>query len=88
MEDKAMTDDEFDFLDEVYFVTPYKEIQSSLGWEDGRMISCIAQLVHKGWLRCYAGADKELLSQEVHPSAYITYSYLASKQGLLAHNGH
>lgn len=88
MESKAMTDDEFDFLDEVYFVTPYSEIQTSLGWEEARMISCIGQLVHKGWLRCYIEADTELLPNEVNAMEYRTYSYLASKQGLLAHNGH
>lgn len=88
MESKAMTDDEFDFLDEVYFVTPYPEIQSSLGWEEARMISCIGQLVQKGWLRCYTGADTELLPEQVNALDYKAYSYLASKQGLLAHNGH
>jgi hypothetical protein len=88
MVNKPMTDDEFDFLDEVYFVTPYHEIKAALSWEEGRMLGCIHDLVEKGWIRCYAGADTELLPQELDPQQYTHYSYLASKQGLLAHNGH
>ena len=83
-----MTDDEFDFLDEVYFVTPYQEIKAALAWEEQRMLGCIDQLVLKGWLRCYAGADTELSPQEVNTQEFTRYSFLASKQGLLAHNGH
>ncbi|MFW5726897.1 MAG: hypothetical protein ACOCW4_03425 [bacterium] len=46
------------------------------------------QLLEKGWIRCYLSASEEALEDEIDfENKYQTYYYLASKKGLLAHNG-
>jgi hypothetical protein len=83
-----MSDQEFDLLDEVYFVTSYQDIQAELGWEDAEMKKTLLELYEKGWIKCFADASTELVDSEVDlEKQYQQYHYLASKKGLLAHNG-
>jgi len=84
-----MTDTEFDLLDELYFVINYAELQSQLGWPHEQMQQALQNLWQKGWLVCLHDPDNEVPPQEVNlGSHYRNYHYLASKAGLMAHNGH
>ena len=82
-----MTEEEFNVLDELYFVTPYDEIQKSVGLSHEKLRSILISLWEKGWLRCYQGIDNEL---DIHTAdisnQFDKYHYLASKEGLMAHN--
>jgi hypothetical protein len=83
-----MTDLEFDVLDELYFVVPYQQIKEELELEDETLREVLRQLLDKGWIKCFLSASEEALQDEIDfENKYQTYFYLASKKGLLAHNG-
>ena len=82
-----MTEEEFEVLDELYFVTHYEELQLSLNLDTEPLKSLIISLWDKGWLRCYLGVDNELDGATVDfENQFNKYHYLASKEGLMAHN--
>lgn len=82
-----MTDLEFDVLDELYFVQSFTELQKETGLDATTLKEVLAGMYGKGWLRClpepsggedYRGKD--------FPENYSATYFLASKEGLLAHN--
>ena len=81
-----MTNDEFDLLDELYFLQPYTHLKSSLGWEDERLLKSLTILLEKGWIRCYKSPEHEVFDALPMTDKGKDYYYLASKQGLLNHN--
>lgn len=82
-----MTDREFEILDELYFVTHYDELQKSLGLDSETLKNLIISLWDKRWIRCYNGIDNELDTTNVDfENQFDKYHYLASKEGLMAHN--
>lgn len=82
-----MTDDEFEVLDEVYFVQSFHQILEATGKENNILIKVLSSLYDKGWIRVFKEVDDEVpvneLNFEVHAGDYL---YLATKQGLMAHN--
>jgi hypothetical protein len=82
----TMTNDEFDLLDELYFLHPYPYLKSSLDWEDARLLMNLAILLEKGWIRCYAAPDQEIFEALPMTDRGKDFYYLATKQGLLNHN--
>ncbi|MDN3688807.1 hypothetical protein [Cyclobacterium jeungdonense] len=81
-----MTDDEFDLLDELYFLQSYEYLKNKLDWEDERLLFTLESLLKKEWIKCYSGPEEEIFAP---PSLTINGKelyYLASKQGLLNHN--
>jgi len=40
-----MSDEEFDLLDELYFVQPYAVLQEALGWEDSQLLDTLTLLL-------------------------------------------
>lgn len=82
-----MSDLEFEVLDELYFVTHFSELVVALGLEDGEIKPVLAKLLKKGWLRCFADPDVELDEKDIDIEvSFRSYYYLASKEGLMAHN--
>lgn len=84
-----MTDLEFDVLDELYFVIGFEALLEVTELEEHELYTCLKTLISKGWVKCFKGTDEELPLSEVDLNRnYKNYSYLATKKGLLAHNGH
>ena len=82
-----MSDLEFDLLDELYFVKSFTEISGVLGWEDEKILKTLISLMEKGWIRCYFTPTEEILNEEIDLAGnFRDYYYLASKDGLFAHN--
>ncbi|MFY0689429.1 MAG: hypothetical protein JXQ90_19815 [Cyclobacteriaceae bacterium] len=82
-----MTDKEFDVLDELYFVTPYKELALGCKLDDNELREVLMSLFLKKFLRVYEEPDVELEQDQVDfEQQFKQYYYLASKEGLLAHN--
>ncbi len=82
-----MTDDEFDVLDELYFVYSFDHVKDELSWESEHLKTVLKVLVDKGWVKCFKDVHRELTKEEVEfDSNYNQYLYLASKAGLFAHN--
>jgi len=83
-----MTDAEFDVLDALYFVTPFADIIADTGLTKIEVRDTLGGLLNRGWVRCYEGPGKELMPHEVDFfQDFERYHYLATKAGLLAHNG-
>ena len=84
-----MTDLEFDILDELYFVTNWKDLLAALGRpaDDAPLRTAIEGLVQRGLVRTYfPDPDSELHYQPLLFAAhYPQMLYLATKAGLLAH---
>lgn len=82
-----MSDLEFDVLDELYFVIQYNELADAVELDDDDLKPLLAKLLNKGWLRCFSEPDEELEAESIDLEVnYRKYYYLASKEGLKAHN--
>ncbi len=82
-----MSDLEYDVLDELYFLIHFKELIEVIGLSDDEIKPIMFKLLRKGWLRCYSEPDHELFDQEIDlETKFRDYYYLASKEGLKAHN--
>jgi hypothetical protein len=80
-----MSDEEFDVLDELYFVQPYAFLQETLGWEDKRLLETLTLLVEKGWVKCFTEPDQECFEAIHLEEVGKELLYLATKKGLMAH---
>lgn len=82
-----MTDLEFDVLDELYFVQSFAELQEETGLEAGTLKKVLEEMYYKGWVRCMKDPEGgEQHHGQGFPDTYSTTYFLASKEGLLAHN--
>jgi hypothetical protein len=81
-----MSDQEFDLLDELYFVQPYSTLQEALGWEDSQLLDTLTLLVDKGWIKCFSAPDQECFDDIDLHEVGRELLYLATKKGLMAHN--
>ena len=83
-----MTDLEFDILDELYFVTSFHELEKSTDKGEAEILFVLKTLLEKGWIKCFKDVTEEITATEKDFSNnYKNYQYLATKAGLLAHNG-
>lgn len=83
-----MTELEFDVLEELYFVVPYRHLQEETDLDDDTLKGVLRALLGKGWVKCFLTTSEEAVEGEIDfENKYKDYYYLASKQGLLAHNG-
>ncbi len=82
-----MSDQEFDILDELYFVTPFEQLQKTLGMAEPELKTALEILISKGWVKCFRAGSGEIATNEMNFEAeYRNYHYLATKAGLFAHN--
>ncbi len=81
-----MTDDEFDLIDELYFVQSYDYLKQELDWEDEKLLVILQRLVDKEWINCFSNPDEEIFDDPDIQNKGKGYFYLASKKGLLAHH--
>lgn len=81
-----MSDDEFDLLDELYFLQSYEYLKSELNWDDERLMFNLQQLAQKGWIKCYVRPEEEIFEDPKIKTRGRDLFYLATKQGLLKHN--
>lgn len=82
-----MTDEEFDILDELYFLQSFDALAKSVNFSNKELKDILFGLIKKGWLRFYVNPNDEISLDAVQfEKDYHKYYYLASKEGLLAHN--
>jgi hypothetical protein len=84
----AMNDVEFDLLDELYFVTPFRVLVEKTGRPAAELLPVLGSLLERGLVRYYwPDPDTELAYEPTSFGALgQDASYLASKEGLLQHN--
>lgn len=81
-----MTDQEFDLLDELYFVQHYDYLKETLGWDDGLLLQTLSLLCQKGFIKCLFAPDDEVFRPIDFPKEGQNLYYLATKKGLMEHN--
>ncbi len=82
-----MSDEEFDVLDQLYFVTNLEQIQTEIDTERRELVRILSQLYQKGWIKILETVDDEASSELIDLNNLAgKYFYLATKEGLLAHN--
>ncbi len=83
-----MSDVEFDVLDELYFVVSFNALADSTQLHPERLKEVLALLYGKGWLKVYKSASEEVAEGFLNfKEDAQQFLFLASKAGLLAHNG-
>lgn len=83
-----MSDVEFDVLDELYFVVSFNDLANSTQLNPEKLKEVLTLLHGKGWLKVYKNASEELpLGAFRFEENAQEFFFLASKAGLLAHNG-
>jgi len=83
-----MSDNEFDLIDELYFIIPYSILERSVELTGDILKSTFKDLLQKGWINCYNSPIDEIAFDIVFlEKGYRNYHYLATKKRLLAHNG-
>ena len=88
VECNIMSEEEFDVLDELYFVQSFSYLLEELEMEAKALKQVLTSLYEKGWVKCFLNMHEEALPEEVKLDAhYQDYFYLATKAGLMAHNG-
>lgn len=82
-----MTDQEFDVLDELYFLQSFDELSASVTMEEHELKNILRLLISKKWVKCQKSFSELLANDEINfENNYRIYYYLATKEGLLRHN--
>ncbi|WP_299760823.1 hypothetical protein [uncultured Pontibacter sp.] len=83
-----MSNNEFDILDELYFVTSYPDLKCTLSLNDAELCTALQSLIAQGYVRIlYPDQDTEHEYNEAEFGEKCQhYFYLASKAGLVVHN--
>ncbi|MEQ8239061.1 MAG: hypothetical protein RIA69_07595 [Cyclobacteriaceae bacterium] len=81
-----MTDEEFEILDELYFVQKYEYLFNELNLTKDVLVENLIALYHKGWIKILSDVDLEASRDQIKPANLEKYYFLATKKGLLAHN--
>ncbi|WP_339870276.1 hypothetical protein [uncultured Algoriphagus sp.] len=81
-----MDDQEFDLMDELYFVQPYGYLLETLNWEENLILSTLHSLFSQGYIKCLDDPDSERFGEvDILKEGKDLY-FLATKKGLMAHN--
>jgi hypothetical protein len=81
-----MNDEEFDLMDELYFVQPYGYLLETLDWEEVLLLSTLQRLFDQGYIKCLDDPDSERFGAvDIMKEGKGLY-FLATKNGLMAHN--
>lgn len=82
-----MSEEEYDIMDQLYFVTSFEDVKEQSGLDNAVISSVLWDFITRGWVKCFDGPEKEVeVGNEDFRTNFENYHYLASKQGLLAHN--
>lgn len=87
---EQLSDIEYDILDAVYFVEPFGNILAECPYPANVVADVLKQLIAKKFVVAmrYDEQSGEYLRSFIYDTDNMhAYSYLATKEGLLAHNG-
>ncbi len=83
-----MTDLEFDVLDELYFVISFDDLKQATELDTETLRKVLLGLLKKRWIKCFRDQAEEIDPEALNfEQNYKQYAYLATKEGLMAHNG-
>lgn len=82
-----MTNEEFDVLDELYFIQSFDQLAELTRKMPSELIPVLESIHKKGWIKVMDEIDEELSGEKIDfQNSAKDYYYLATKEGLLAHN--
>lgn len=83
-----MSDIEYDIINELYFVTSFRDLTQKLDIADTDLSANLEDLILKGYIKgFYPDPDTEIAYKaEEFFDKCRSYYFLATKEGLLAHN--
>ena len=83
-----MSENEFDILDELYFVTSYRDLKSTLSLNEEEICTALQSLIRQGYVKIlYPDPDTEYAFDAAQfGSQCSVYYFLATKAGLVVHN--
>jgi hypothetical protein len=82
-----MTDLEYDVLDELYFVIHFEDLLKQTQLDETILKKTLQSLCEKNWVRCFVDLAEEVPAHWSKIEAQCDqYFYLATKEGLMAHN--
>jgi DNA-binding Lrp family transcriptional regulator len=83
-----MSEMEYDIIDELYFVTSFRDVAKALNLPADELCSHLAALIRQGYIKAfYPDPDTEITFDENQFRAHCReYFYLATKAGLIQHN--
>ncbi|AWW29881.1 hypothetical protein DN752_06980 [Echinicola strongylocentroti] len=81
-----MSEEEFELMDELYFVQPYSYLKEVLDWEDEVLLTTLQGLYERRLIKCLLVPDQEIFDQVEVMKSGTLYYYLATKKGLMEHN--
>ncbi|MGM0580357.1 MAG: hypothetical protein ACQETL_06740 [Bacteroidota bacterium] len=83
-----MNDQEIDLLDELYFVQSYNEVKDALEWKDEELQKHLFSLYQKEYIKILINQDEDYKGRiELSSIPWNDLYFLATKKGLLEHNG-
>ena len=80
-----MTDNQFNVLDELYFVRSFSELLENMEMPEREVVKTLQSLHSNGWIKVLQSVDDEVVG-EVNWGDHKKLYFLASKSGLMAHN--
>ncbi len=83
-----MTDEEFDVLDELYFIQSFKELMVLTGKSAEELVPVLQSIHSKGWIKVFENVAGEIPLDTIdfQTLADNNHYFLATKSGLMAHN--
>ncbi|AGA76382.1 hypothetical protein [Echinicola vietnamensis] len=81
-----MSEEEFEMMDELYFVQPFTYLKEVLNWDDEVLLTTLQGLYHRGLIKCLSEPDEEVFGDAKIMDDGKSYYYLATKKGLMEHN--
>ncbi|SMG12254.1 hypothetical protein SAMN05661096_00485 [Marivirga sericea] len=83
-----MNEQEIDLLDELYFVQSYAEVKKALDWQDTVLQKYLFELTRKEYIKMLINHDEEYdKASDFTSIPWNDLYFLATKKGLLEHNG-
>lgn len=83
-----MTQAESEVLDNLYFISSFKELKESIDMDEMKLKAVLEKLILKEWVSVYADPEEDPLPGlgdfGIH---YRNYFYLSTRKGMLAHHG-
>ena len=86
-----LNDVQFDILDALYFVEPYERILSEIPHTEPIVRRELLSMIKKGWVQVLRFDEKKgdyLRTHIIDVDNMQEFAFLATKEGLLRHNGH
>ncbi len=86
-----LNDIQFQILDAIYFVEPFANILEEVDANRPIIIDELRTMIDKGWVQVmiYEQAKGDFVKTSIFDTDHLEeYHFLATKDGLLKHNGH